>query len=245
MNASDAALADHSSFLRWVRTASRARTYLEIGVEKGSTLMMGGTTTRLAVGVDPDYHVVVPAEDPVRVALFRKTSDAFFADGDWHGVSTKPVDVTFVDGMHLCENALRDVLGAERLSHRRSLILVHDILPGSAAEAARERETPMWMGDVFRAVLALREFRPELSLTAIGDVAPSGMLVIADLDPRAAPVDLAAAQAFMEAIDFARDADRLLRPLLVARGSAESAALRRRVEGRFASWPAAWLRRPR
>ena len=240
-----ASLADPPSFLRWVRTASRARTYLEIGVEKGGTLMLGGTPTTLAVGVDPDYHVVVPAQEPVRVALFRKTSDAFFADGDWHGVSKTPVDVTFVDGMHLCENALRDVLGAERLSHRRSLILVHDILPGSAAEAARERGTAMWMGDVFRAVLALRQFRPDLSLTAVGDVAPSGMLVIADLDPRAAPVDLAAAQEFMEAIDFGRDAERLLYPLLVSRGSTDFAALRRQVEGRFARWPSRWLGRRR
>ena len=226
-------IANHHDFLRWVRTASRARAYLEIGVEKGQTLMMGGTPATLAVGVDPDYHIVTPAEAAVRVALFRKTSDAFFSDGDWHKLSAEPVDVTFVDGMHLCEFVLRDVLGAEKLSHRRSLILVHDIVPGGADEATRERGTAMWMGDVYRAVLALRTFRPDLSLMAIGDVAPSGMLVIANLDPDAPDLDLAPAQPFMDEIDFARDFQRVMRPILVSLASPEFAALRRQVERRF------------
>lgn len=226
-------IANHHGFLRWVRVASGARTYLEIGVEKGQTLMMGGTATTLAVGVDPDYHIVAPAEDPVRVALFRKTSDAFFADGDWRRLSAEPVDVTFVDGMHLCEFVLRDVLNAERLSHRRSLILVHDIVPGSAAEATRERGTAMWMGDVYRAVLALRHFRPDLSLVPIDGIAPSGMLAITSLDPGAKPIDLEAAQAFMDRIDFDRDFEALMRPLLVSTASSDFAALHRQIEGRF------------
>ena len=173
-----AALSTFNGFMRWARCASAARTYLEIGVETGQTLMMGGTATTLSVGVDPAYRIVAPAVEPVRVSLFPKTSDAFFADRDWHKVSAAPVDLTFVDGLHLCENALRDVLNAERLSHGRSLILVHDIVPGSAVQAARELNYGLWMGDVFRIVPALQTFRPDLKLTLVGDCAPSGMLVI-------------------------------------------------------------------
>ena len=225
-------LSNHRAFLRHMRNTCGARTYLEIGVETGHTLLMADGTTELAVGVDPDFKLVTPAEQPVRIALFRKTSDDFFADGDWGKLTASPVDLTFVDGMHWCEYAFRDILNAERLSHRRSAILVHDIVPGSAEEAARERCTSFWMGDVFRVIPALRKFRPDLTVTCLADVMPSGMLLISGLDPEAAPVDLAAAEAFMLDVDYDRDFDAAVRSTLVSVRSPEFETLARQLARR-------------
>lgn len=217
--------ADHEAFLRFAKEETRAKTYLEIGVETGRTLFAAGPHQRLAVGVDPAFKIVTPSEQAVRVALFRKTSDAFFADGDYRKVTSAPVDLTFVDGLHWCEFALRDVLNAERLSRRRSVILMHDIVPGNEAEAARRRRTGNWMGDVFKTALALKKFRPDLEVTCIGDISPSGMAVITNLSPRARPIDMVGAEAYMKSIDYARDFKRLMGPLLVKSSSAEAKRL--------------------
>ena len=207
--------ADHERFVRFVKIESGARTYLEIGVAAGRTLVMPETPVTLAVGVDPAFALVTPIERPASIALFRKSSDAFFAEADYMRLTRRPVDLTFVDGLHWCEFALRDVLNAERLSRRGSTILIHDIVPANAVEASRERTTDTWMGDIFRTVLALRHFRPDLTLTCLGDIPPSGMAIVTGLNPRAPSIDLAEAEHFMRAIDFERDFERMLRPLLV------------------------------
>ena len=92
-----------------------------------------------------------------------------------------PVDLAFIDGMHLFEFALRDFTNCEALSGPDSLIVLHDCLPMDALTASRERSTDHWTGDVWKLVLCLLDRRPDLDLTVI-DVPPSGLCLVRGLD---------------------------------------------------------------
>jgi hypothetical protein len=115
--------------------------------------------------------------------IFRQTSDEFFQRDDLDDVlENQPVDLAFVDGMHLFEFALRDIMHLERRAQPDTTILVHDCCPIDAESASRERKTSRWTGDVWKVILCLRDYRPDLRVTTLG-AAPSGLGVIQGLDP--------------------------------------------------------------
>jgi hypothetical protein len=93
-----------------------------------------------------------------------------------------PVDLGFIDGMHLFEFALRDFINLERHSAAGSTILFDDCWPLEQRAAARERTTQFWSGDVWRILPALRRYRPELRIRTIA-TAPAGLCVVRGLDP--------------------------------------------------------------
>lgn len=152
--------------------------YLEIGVHKGHSLALAGPQTRV-VGVDPEPMVADLGDNAVVVSA---TSDDFFADADLLGLLGGPIDLAFVDGLHLYEQALRDVANVERHSSPTGVILIHDCLPIDAATSAREQTGMVWSGDVWKVVVALRRYRPDLSVTTV-DVEPTGLAVVSGLDP--------------------------------------------------------------
>lgn len=152
--------------------------YLEIGVHEGHSLAFVQPGTR-AVGVDPEPKVDEPPENCVIVPA---TSDDFFADPELVGLLGGPIDLAFVDGLHLHEQTLRDVANVERHSHPGGVILIHDCLPIDARTASRERSTVVWSGDVWKVVVALRRHRPDLTVTTV-DVEPTGLAIVSGLDP--------------------------------------------------------------
>jgi hypothetical protein len=157
------------------------RTYVEIGVARGATLrlVLPGT---VAVGIDPRPRLSGPADGDVRI--FPMTSDAFFDDYDLHEVLRGlPLDLAFVDGMHQFEFALRDFINLERHSSPDTTILLHDCLPIDEASASREHDTYTWSGDVWKVVVCLKQWRPDLKVDVV-DVAPTGLGVIRGCDPR-------------------------------------------------------------
>jgi hypothetical protein len=168
---------DHTDFLRFFKSSIDAQIYLEIGVHAGVTLFLE-PMPKLVIGVDPAFHVVTPIKSSCHCALFRQTSDSFFDEGNFAAVSLDPVDLTFVDGLHWSEFALRDVRNSERISHKKSIILVQN-----ATMAGREECSVAWMGDVFKIIRALQKFRPDLSIACVGDVPYAGMLVVWNLNP--------------------------------------------------------------
>jgi hypothetical protein len=158
----------------------RPRTYLEIGVQRGDTLRLAHDDT-LCVGVDPQPEL--PHADAVRYRVQSMTSDAFFAStlprelfGDL------PVDLAFIDGMHLFEFALRDFVSIEALSGPESIVVIHDCLPRDVETSTRDRTTEFWTGDVWKLLLCLLDHRPGLSLTVLR-VPPSGLCLVRGLDP--------------------------------------------------------------
>jgi hypothetical protein len=156
------------------------RTYAEIGVFGGRSLARSLPGTR-AVGVDPDPDISWPL--PRSAKVFPLTSDDFFQQYEAEDVfGGTPLDLAFIDGMHLFEFALRDFMNLEKWCGKDSVIVVHDCYPIDRATASRNRTTVAWTGDVWKLVLCLKEFRPDLNVATV-DVPPSGLGVITGLDP--------------------------------------------------------------
>jgi hypothetical protein len=155
------------------------RTYVEIGVSTGRsmTLALPGT---LCIGIDPDPKVEFRVRRGTRI--FSQASDDFFADHDLGTLSGGlPLDLAFIDGMHHFEFALRDFINLERASNPSTTVLVHDCLPVDEVTSARQRTTNFWSGDIWRLILLLRRWRPDLEV-AVVDWAPTGVGVIRGLD---------------------------------------------------------------
>ncbi len=186
-------------FLRELHKVSGNRNYLEIGVNDGRSLRLSRVPT---VAVDPAFKVVT--EIRCDVHLVKATSDDFFARdnplvhlrGGRHplrnlrrgraplGYWRRPVlDLSFIDGMHLFEYALRDFMNIEKYSDWTSVIVFDDMLPRSVDEAARDRHTTAWTGDVYKIAEILARHRPDL-VTVLVDTQPTGQLVVFGADPR-------------------------------------------------------------
>ncbi|QTX03453.1 class I SAM-dependent methyltransferase [Agromyces archimandritae] len=154
------------------------RTYLEVGVNDGSSLVLSHTRS---IGVDPAF--AVRRELHADVQLVRATSDDFFARADavahFDGV---PVDLAFIDGMHLSEFAFRDFVNLERHLARTAVVVFDDVLPRNGLEAARDRKTDAWAGDVYKALDALMRRRSDLVVLLV-NTAPTGTAVVVGVDP--------------------------------------------------------------
>ncbi|MDG1878473.1 MAG: class I SAM-dependent methyltransferase [Acidimicrobiales bacterium] len=150
--------------------------YVEIGVNKGDSLGFAQPGTRV-VGVDPKPEV---DEIPNNCTIVAQTSDDFFANPK--ALRGEPIDLGFADGLHWWEQTLRDVANLERHASPDGVILIHDCNPRDEITAARERTTVFWSGDVWKTVVALRRYRPDLSVIT-ADVPPTGLAIVTDLDP--------------------------------------------------------------
>ncbi|MDO8392267.1 MAG: class I SAM-dependent methyltransferase [Actinomycetota bacterium] len=191
------------------------RTYLEIGVRHGDALVHALPGTKV-VGVDPRPNILRPLPKGAKVE--RVTSDEFFTRGlASHHFGTLPVDLAFIDGMHLYENALRDFFNVERVSSRNSVVLLHDCLPPSAEVATREVPRGCWTGDVWKVLLYLRDNRPDLDI-CVFDAEPTGLGVIQGLDPDRPAEEFESLARKYRDLDFSSFSDDLLPSLDVVRG---------------------------
>jgi len=154
----------------------RPRTYLEIGVNEGQSLRIALPDTRV-VGVDPAPLL----RDPGDATVFPLTSDDFFARYDLRDVlEGVPLDLVFVDGMHLFEFVLRDLINVGRYATPATTVLLHDCYPISAETATREHLTYLWTGDVWKIVLCLKEYCPDVAVSVV-DAPPAGLGIVRHL----------------------------------------------------------------
>jgi hypothetical protein len=122
-------------------------------------------------------------ELPQSVTLFEESSDEHFArPRPLEPFGGRPVEMAFIDGMHLSEFALRDFMHVERHSAWTAIAVFDDLFPRRAEEASRRRSTRAWTGDVFKVALALARHRPDLTLLR-ADTRPTGLLLVLGLDP--------------------------------------------------------------
>jgi hypothetical protein len=157
-------------FLSAIHASYEPRSYLEIGINDGRGLQRSHTRT---IGVDPAFKIV--AELDCDLMLVKATSDDFFAREN--PIARFPegvIDLSFIDGLHIFEYALRDFMNAERLSGPNSVIVLDDMLPRTVAEAARDRHTLEWTGDVYKVAQVL-----VIPL----DTTPTGLLLVLGADP--------------------------------------------------------------
>jgi hypothetical protein len=165
-------------FLRGLHAALAPRGYLEIGLRHGDSLALAECP---ALGVDPGFELHVELGE--NVTLLEETSDEFFMrTKSLTTLLPAHVDLAFIDGMHLSEFALRDFMGVERLVPWTSVVVFDDILPRAVDEAARDRRTRAWTGDVYKLLGILAHHRPDLICLRV-DTEPTGLLLVLGLDP--------------------------------------------------------------
>ena len=186
-------------FLRELHELVRPATYLEIGVNDGRSLALSRVPS---IAVDPAFKVTVALR--CDLDLVKATSDDFFAlpdplahfrgragrattsDGLEGASDERPevprVDLAFIDGMHLFEFALRDYMNLEQHADWWSVVVFDDMLPRDIDEAARDRHTVEWTGDVYKMIPVLHRYRPDLVVIPV-DTAPTGVLVVLAADP--------------------------------------------------------------
>jgi hypothetical protein len=154
-----------------------AKTYLEIGVSKGSTFL-NATFLDLRHGVDPKFLFDAAAYESESVRFFEMTSDDFFM---LHADPKQKYDIVFLDGLHTFEQTFRDFCCSQAHAHDDTIWLLDDVHPNDIFSAHpdqrvayqyRERHgSPgkAWMGDVFKVVFAINDFFPNLAFrTMVG-----------------------------------------------------------------------------
>jgi hypothetical protein len=170
----------YQEILKKMHEFLRPRTYLEIGVASGDTLAYA-TGKTLAIGVDPSPKIDQPLN--LTTMIYPQTSDDFFNSVDikttFDGCA---IEMAYIDGMHQFEFALRDFINIEKNCYLDSVVLVHDCYPLNELTASRDRVTEFWSGDVWKLILCLKEYRPDLRIHVIG-TSPTGLALINNLNP--------------------------------------------------------------
>lgn len=115
------------------------KSFLEIGTKYGETIKQVNVPVK--VSVDPD---------PRTGATFMMTSDEYFRD------HRDRFDLVFVDGLHECGQAFRDVENALKILNKGGVIVMHDCHPQTEEMQEPYRGQFFWTGDVWKAFVQLR-----------------------------------------------------------------------------------------
>jgi glycosyltransferase involved in cell wall biosynthesis len=152
-------------WLERLYAALSPKALVEIGIGEGRSLACVRPPT-LAIGIDPKPVLVMPLSAETHV--FAETSDKFFAAGKLDPLlAGRPVDVGFINGPHLYEQALRDFMNLERYCGPRSVILIHDTIPLDEETQSRAPNGQLHTGDVWKIILCLKHYRADLELFTI------------------------------------------------------------------------------
>ena len=159
-------------FLAQLHAQLQPRGYLEIGVQTGASLAIAQCPS---IGIDP--APLIGSQGDKRV--YTMTSDDFWADAALTAFDNDfpPVDLVYIDGMHLFEFALRDFINVERVCHKGTVVVFDDVLPYNEAIAAREQPPGDWTGDVWKVVDIIGNLRFDLDHRLV-DVWSTGAFVV-------------------------------------------------------------------
>jgi len=157
----------------------KPQSYVEIGIETGKTLAKAKPPT-VAIGIDPEP--VIKVEFKAETKIYPVTSDEFFDAYDLPTEMGRPtVDFAFLDGLHLFEQTLKDLMNIEKYSTPDTVVVIHDCLPLNQLTAARKRQSTFWSGDPWKIIPCLKKYRPDLNLFVVG-TPPTGLGVVTNLD---------------------------------------------------------------
>jgi hypothetical protein len=177
-------------FLRHLHATLRPQTYLEIGTQTGGSLKLAECRS---IAIDVNFKLNLPeavGRKPI-CHFFQMTSDAFFRDHDPAALLGGPIDLAFLDGLHLFEFLLRDFANVERYCRPNSVVLLHDCLPPAIGTTTRKMNSPVqkaglypnfWAGDVWKVIPILREYRPDLRIFPF-NATPTGIVAVTNLAP--------------------------------------------------------------
>jgi hypothetical protein len=129
--------------------------YLEIGVNTPAQpgYNWEGVKVKNKIGVDPNVD---------HEGVYKMTSDDFFEK-----VDPQLYDIVFVDGLHIFEQAYRDIVNSLDRLTPNGTIIVHDCNPITEITQRRERASDAWHGDVWKAIVKLRIEEPTLTIHTV------------------------------------------------------------------------------
>ncbi len=185
--------------LEYIHRKLKPKKYIEIGVRNGVSIVMANKKTS-CIGIDPVPDIKVKLTP--KTTIYSLTSDEFFEQNPVGSELTKNIDFAFIDGMHLFEFVLRDFINTEKCCHKNSIILLHDTMPKDEITSRRDRCTDFWTGDVFKMILILKKYRPDLVIYNLNSE-PSGLAVVKNLDPTSKVLEENYDEILKEYTDFA------------------------------------------
>jgi len=172
------------SYLDWLEKLYRflkPKNVIEIGVSQSASLARVPAPA-IAIGVDPVPSVLHPLQTEAHI--FAETSDDFFARRNVRELLRgERLSIGFIDGSHLFEQALRDFMNLETYCGPNSVIMFHDTVPLDELTQRRTPETHFSTGDVWKTILCLKQYRPDLDIFTIA-TPPTGLTLVLGLDSR-------------------------------------------------------------
>ncbi len=114
--------------------------YLEIGCDKDSNFSKINIQNK--IGVDPKSGGTV-----------KMTSDDFFSDNKNY------FDCIFIDGLHVYEQARKDILNSLKFLNDGGIIILHDCLPLKIWNQIVPQIYGHWNGDVWKAIVEARTMK--------------------------------------------------------------------------------------
>ena len=115
--------------------------YVEIGVSRGESLALAGSTTK-AIGIDPNPRI--DRQIPALARIYPISSDEFFDRYNLLDELGTGLHLVFLDGLHLFEQALKDFINVEKYADKRTVVLIHDCLPVATILSTRAPATNLW-----------------------------------------------------------------------------------------------------
>ncbi len=161
-------------FLAALHELLRPKVYLEVGVQYGTSLALAKYSEK-AIGIDPAPSLLLEHDRP-NSEVYGCTSDQFF--GEHFMVIPEQIDLAFIDGSHLAEDALTDFMNIEQYCGPKSVVVFDDMLPYSQEIAARVQPPGDWTGDVWKVFYAIQEEYDECLEYRLVDTFPTGALVV-------------------------------------------------------------------
>ncbi len=169
----------YDQILNRIHWNMKPETYVEIGVATGTSLCRALPETR-AIGIDPAPRIEKTIQ--AQAKIYPLESDVFFERYNLaEELGTHILSLAFIDGLHIFEQALRDLINLEAYAQPDTVLLIHDCYPPTELSAAREAQTLYCCGDVWRMIPMLGKYRPELNVRVV-PAFPSGLAIVTGLD---------------------------------------------------------------
>ena len=127
------------------------KSYLEIGVCNPNR-NFNKIDVKIKIGVDPD---------PSSNANYVMTSDDFFK------INKKKFDLIFIDGLHIKNQAIKDINNFLKCLNKYGTIVIHDCNPTNEEMQIVPRGTKLWTGDVWKAFVLFRSKYKNLNMFVI------------------------------------------------------------------------------
>ena len=124
--------------IRYLINKNDYKNYLEIGCDQNQ--LFSKIEIENKTGIDPESG-----------GNIKTTSDDFFLS------NTGKFDIIFIDGLHIYEQVKKDILNSINCLNDGGIVLVHDCMPDSLAKQAVPRFKMKWNGDVWKAIVDLRQ----------------------------------------------------------------------------------------